>query len=424
MDAPDAAVGATGLHPALQCMLRCAASPGGPARGADPSDRPTRWSERVARFLDIWSGAMAEAGAAVGPAGAEGLLAASPDPPAVLMAALRAREAVRSDPLAAAVPYRAAMHVGSVVAAAAGGLIGIEAAVCEQVLQEARTGSLLVSEACAGLVRHALPRGYELRDVGAREMAGLDRPIGLLEVSAPQRDPTARHDTPEAPTAIRMLLAEDDRMLREALAGLLRLDPGLDLVGTAPNGRVAVSQALALAPDVVLMDIEMPEMNGIEATRRIKETCPDTEVLILTKFGDDESVFDAVRAGALGYMLKDAGIDEIGRVVRSIRRKEGFISPALVPRLMREFGRLSRTTQETRALFAELSRREIEVLELLGAGLRNRAIGEKLFISEKTVKNHISNILAKLQVNDRTAAALLAREHGMARPEEQRWNPM
>jgi DNA-binding NarL/FixJ family response regulator len=123
-------------------------------------------------------------------------------------------------------------------------------------------------------------------------------------------------------------------------------------------------------------------------------------------------------------MLKDAGIDEIGRVVRSIRRKEGFISPALVPRLMREFGRLSRTTQETRALFAELSRREIEVLELLGAGLRNRAIGEKLFISEKTVKNHISNILAKLQVNDRTAAALLAREHGMARPEEQRWNPM
>ncbi|MBM3493003.1 MAG: response regulator [Armatimonadetes bacterium] len=413
MEETPAALGPEAARPRLQCMLRCAV-----VRPSGAGEAEARWNERALRFFAVWQEALRNHGIVAVGSGAEGLVAASPEPAAILAGAIEARASARADPMAAPVPHRVAMHVGTVSETPGGGWVGADAVTCERMLSEARTGQFVVSEACAGLIRHAVPAGLELRDIGERPLVGLDRPIRMFELVRVQHDADAPVAGDEPIGPIRILLVEDDRMLREALAGLLRLDPDFDLVGTAPNGKVGVAQATSLTPDVVLMDIEMPEMNGIEATRRIREALPDTEVLILTKFGDDESVFDAIRAGALGYMLKDAGIEEIGRVVRSIRRKEGFISPALVPRVMREFSRISRTNQETRELFAELSRREIEVLELLGAGLRNRAIGERLFISEKTVKNHISNILAKLQVNDRTAAALIARDHGMARSDE------
>jgi len=212
---------------------------------------------------------------------------------------------------------------------------------------------------------------------------------------------------------IRILLAEDERLLREALAALLRLEPDLHLVGLAANGEQAVEEALAHRPDVVLTDIEMPRLNGIEAARRIRAALPETEVVILTKFDDDANLFAALKAGAIGYLLKDAGLEEIAETLRAAARKEGRLSPPLVARVMQEFARLATAAQTGRALFAELSRREREVLELLGKGLRNRAIAETLFLSEKTVKNHITSILHKLQINDRTEAALLAQKHGL-----------
>lgn len=214
---------------------------------------------------------------------------------------------------------------------------------------------------------------------------------------------------------IRILLAEDETLLRRSLAELLQLEQDFQLVGQVGNGALAVGEASKTRPDVVLMDIEMPQMNGIEATRRIKEAHPETEVVILTKFGDDENVFAALKAGALGYLLKDAGLDEIRASIRAAHQQEGALSPALVGRVLKEFGRLTQAAQENRALFAELTRREVEVLELLGAGLRNRAIAEKLFLSEKTVRNHISSIFQKLHLNDRTEAALLAQKHGLVR---------
>jgi DNA-binding NarL/FixJ family response regulator len=214
---------------------------------------------------------------------------------------------------------------------------------------------------------------------------------------------------------IRILLAEDETLLRRSLAELLQLEPDFCLVGQVANGALAVVEADKARPDVVLMDIEMPRMNGIEATRRIKEAHPPTEIVILTKFGDDENVFAALKAGALGYLLKDAGLEEIRASIRAAHQQEGSLSPALVGRVLKEFGRLSQAAQENRALFAELTRREVEVLELLGTGLRNRAIAEKLFLSEKTVRNHISNIFQKLHLNDRTEAALLAQKHGLVR---------
>jgi DNA-binding NarL/FixJ family response regulator len=214
---------------------------------------------------------------------------------------------------------------------------------------------------------------------------------------------------------INILLAEDDTLLRRSLAELLQLEPDFRLVGQVSSGALAVAEAERARPDVVLMDIQMPQMDGIEATRRIKAARPETEVVILTKFGDDENVFAAIKAGAIGYLLKDAGLEEIRASIRAAHQKEGSLSPAIVARVLREFGRLTQAAQENRALFAELTRREVEVLELLGMGLRNRAIAERLFLSEKTVRNHVSSIFQKLQINDRTEAALLAQKHGLGR---------
>jgi len=212
---------------------------------------------------------------------------------------------------------------------------------------------------------------------------------------------------------IRVLLVEDDTLLRRTLAELLQLEADFQLAGQVGNGAAAVAAANHQRPDVILMDIELPELDGIEATRRIKAGRPETEIVILTKFGDDEKVFAAIKAGAIGYLLKDAGLEEIRASLRAAHRREGSLSPALVAQVLAEFGRLSQAAEQNRALFAELTRREVEVLELLGAGLRNRAIAERLFLSEKTVRNHVSSIFQKLHLNDRTEAALLAQKHGL-----------
>ena len=212
---------------------------------------------------------------------------------------------------------------------------------------------------------------------------------------------------------IRVMLAEDDSLLRNTLGELLQLDPDLALVSSVPNGEQAVAEAHILKPDVILMDIEMPRLNGIEATRRIREKLPEIEVVILTKFGDDEKVFAAIKAGALGYLLKDAGLEEIRRAVIAAKNREGVLSPVLVSKVLSEFNRLTQVATKNRELFAELSRREVEVLELLATGMKNAAIADKLCLSEKTVKTHVGSILRKLHVNDRTEAALVAQEHGI-----------
>lgn len=211
----------------------------------------------------------------------------------------------------------------------------------------------------------------------------------------------------------RILIAEDDGVLRRNLAELLALEAGFSVVAQCSDGMQAVAEAGVLRPNVVLMDIDMPRMNGIDATRELRQLLPDACVVILTKFGDDDNVFAAIKAGAIGYVLKDAGLDEIRVAVRSACQGEGHLSPSLVSRVLAEFTRLSASALHNRKLFAELSRREVEVLECLVRGLSNAAIADQLCLSEKTVKSHVGSILRKLHVNGRAEAALLARESGL-----------
>lgn len=223
-----------------------------------------------------------------------------------------------------------------------------------------------------------------------------------------------------APPKIRLLVADDESVLRRALTSLLAMAPDIEIVGEAADGDEAVELAVARQADVVLMDIGMPRLDGIAATRRLAERAPSVKVVILTIYTDDDRVFRALQAGARGYLLKDASPEEILRGVRAVRDGEGILHPGLVGRVIREFTRVAEPDPERAQRFSELTAREREVLDLLAEGLRNHDIAARLSIAEKTVKHHISSILSKLQLNHRTEAALLASRLGRGRRGEAR----
>jgi DNA-binding NarL/FixJ family response regulator len=211
----------------------------------------------------------------------------------------------------------------------------------------------------------------------------------------------------------RVLIAEDEGILLTTLAELLAREPDLEIVATCPNGREALIDALAHRPHVILTDLRMPRMDGIELTRQVKEKLPESAVVALTALDDDEHLFAAMKAGAIGYVLKDTSLPQIVQAIKAARAGEGFLSPGLVARVIREFARTDRMIRGQKQIFAQLTRREAEVLELLAAGLPNRQIAERLHLSDKTVRNHVSAILSKLHANDRTEAALIAARHGL-----------
>ena len=202
-------------------------------------------------------------------------------------------------------------------------------------------------------------------------------------------------------------------MTREMLARLLALEDDIEVVGTASDGQRALSVVRNQKPDVLLTDIGMPQMTGIELTDTLRREMPGVAVVILTIYNDDERVFAAIKAGAKGYVLKDSPPEETLQAVRAAARGEALLHPSLVGRVLSEFGRLSSQKAADNAVFADLTDREREVLTEIGKGKRNKEIAETLFISEKTVKNHISSIFSKLEVNSRAEAALLAARQGL-----------
>lgn len=213
---------------------------------------------------------------------------------------------------------------------------------------------------------------------------------------------------------IKILLVDDQPLFREGLRTLLSVHPDFEVVGEAGDGAEALRLTRSLLPLVVLMDLQMPVLDGVAATRRLHEEQPDCRVIVLTTFDDDEMVFDGLRAGAVGYLLKDAPSEKLAEAIRVAARGETFLQPSVAAKVVAEFARLSRKTLATpNPMLEPMSEREIEILRLIAQGASNREIAGTLFLAEGTVKNHVTNILGKLDVRDRTQAALRARESGL-----------
>jgi len=212
---------------------------------------------------------------------------------------------------------------------------------------------------------------------------------------------------------VRVLIAEDHPLFREGMRGRLDRVADVAVVGEAASGDEAVELAQKLEPDVILMDIKMPGLNGIEATREIQRANPQIGILVLTMFEDDDSVFAAMRAGAKGYLLKDSGGEGVVHAIRAVASGEAVFGPGVAERIIGYFS-APRAAAPQRA-FPELTEREEEILSLVAQGKSNREIARQLFVSLKTVRNHVSNILLKLQVADRAQAVIRARDAGMGR---------
>lgn len=214
---------------------------------------------------------------------------------------------------------------------------------------------------------------------------------------------------------IRVLLVDDQTLIRQGIAMLLELEPDLEVVGAVGDGRAAIEAVERLHPEVVLMDIRMPGMDGVTATRELSRRFPEVGVIILTTFDDDEYVFEGLKAGARGYLLKDISSEEMAEAVRAVARGEALIQPSIARKVVAEFSRLAVGASPAPERMAPkspnaLTERELDVLKALARGMSNKEIAAALVITEGTVKTHISNILAKLDVRDRTQAVLKAQQ--------------
>jgi DNA-binding NarL/FixJ family response regulator len=214
--------------------------------------------------------------------------------------------------------------------------------------------------------------------------------------------------------AIRVLLADDQRVVREGLGSLLALLGGVEVVGTAADGEAALALAIKLRPDVVLMDLRMPRCDGVEATRRLREHDPNIKVLMLTTFADDRSVIDALRAGARGYLTKDAGAGEIRQALEQVTRGQAVLDPAVQHHVIQALSEGPAEARDPRPQLPDaLTQREAEVLALIAGGLSNTEIAQRLVLGETTVKSHVNHLFAKTRVRDRAQAVAYAYKHGL-----------
>jgi DNA-binding NarL/FixJ family response regulator len=228
--------------------------------------------------------------------------------------------------------------------------------------------------------------------------------------SSPGSSAAAQDASPRT-EPIRTMIVDDHALFRRGLEMVLEVEPDIDLVGQASDGAEAVEKAAESLPDIVLMDIRMPRSNGIEACRAMKEAAPSSKIVILTISDEEEDLFEAIRAGASGYLLKDIPLDEVADTVRAVHGGQSLINPSMAGKLLTEFAALARRDDEERAQEVpapRLTEREMQVLKLVARGMNNRDIAKELFISENTVKNHVRNILEKLQIHSRMEAVMVA----------------
>jgi DNA-binding NarL/FixJ family response regulator len=213
---------------------------------------------------------------------------------------------------------------------------------------------------------------------------------------------------------IRILLVDDQRLMRDGLRTLLELEPDLAVIGEAEDGEAAIQQALAILPDVILMDVRMAGLDGVETTRRLRSEWPEVKIIILTTFDDDEYVFEGLRVGAVGYLLKAISGHELADAIRKVHEGGALIDPNVARKVVSEFARIAPPARPVdKGLPEPLSARELDVLRLVARGLSNREIAQELFLAEGTVKNYVTILLQKLGTRDRTQAALRAREIGL-----------
>jgi two-component system NarL family response regulator len=208
---------------------------------------------------------------------------------------------------------------------------------------------------------------------------------------------------------IRVLIADDQPLYRRGLEVVLHTEEHIEVVGEAENGEEAIAKAEELAPDVVLMDVRMPRVNGIEATQAIRDRVPTTKILMLTVSDEDSDLYEAIKAGASGYLLKEVSVEEVADSIRAVMQGESKITPSMASKLINEFSAMSKRADERQRLpVPQLTARELEVLKLVAKGMSNREIADELFISENTVKNHVRNILEKLHLHSRMEAVMYA----------------
>ncbi|MFF2810197.1 response regulator [Streptomyces sp. NPDC058000] len=214
---------------------------------------------------------------------------------------------------------------------------------------------------------------------------------------------------------VRVLIADDQKLIRESFGILLNAQPDIDVIGEAVNGQEAIDRIAVLCPDVVLMDIRMPVLDGLAATHRITQSSPDVKIVMLTTFDEDEYVYEALRAGASGFLLKDSSAQQLAEAVRTVAMGGALLAPTVTKRLIEEFARGGSPRTLRRGRVAKLTGRETEVLCLIAQGLSNSELAERLVIAEQTVKTHVSRILVKLGLRDRTQAVVFAYETGLVR---------
>jgi DNA-binding NarL/FixJ family response regulator len=207
--------------------------------------------------------------------------------------------------------------------------------------------------------------------------------------------------------SIRVLICDDHALFRRGLVMVLESEDGIEVVAEAEDGEDAVAKAEDSAPDVILMDVRMPKMSGIEATRAIADAVPTAKILMLTVSDEEEDLYEAVKAGATGYLLKEISIEEVANAIRAVTTGQSLISPSMASKLLSEFNNLAKQAQQ-KVLAPRLTDRELQVLKLVAQGLSNREVAEQLFISENTVKNHVRNILEKLHLHSRMEAVVYA----------------